>query len=277
MKKTTAFTRLIKSALLLVSVTGFILVQGCSDSNNPVVITPDPVNPTGYYTGSATVKESDDLTELLLDDLQVMINGTRFTAMSVSKVVLYDGTITDITDNDFTAEVTVYVNGQNPVVAAMTGTITEGSQIVGDITGAGAANGSFTLTYSPSNSDVASLAKLDNQGDVSAWAGRLNLNTNSNVVFQVDDVGSISSVSGIPTNGGDFAGCRFNGTFTPISNTNLYTANLTLFNCVNTAISNTNYTGLVTTEINVDPDDVLVLGFSNGEFSGSANFDLFPL
>ena len=73
---------------------------------------PVDANPEGFYdAGTASVKMSDDTTDLSFADLRAMVSGTRFMALSESQVLLYDGTITNITGNAFTATVNIYKDG----------------------------------------------------------------------------------------------------------------------------------------------------------------------
>lgn len=61
------------------------------------------------------------------------------------------------------------------------------------------------------------------------------------------------------------------GTIVPISNTALYQINMTLTRCDTTAV-NGNYTGLVTSRTQTDPDDRLVLTVTNGTSSMNGEF-----
>ena len=145
--------------LLLVLMSGQSLT-GCSSSSSstpaPIVPPPPPAvdaNPIGYYTGSAAITvTAGDLT-IDAPDLQAIVDADTFVVVSIAENLLYKGTITDITGNDYTATVRIYKDNYYIRSASVTGSITEQSTITGTITGTGDyANGSFNLTYSLLNS-----------------------------------------------------------------------------------------------------------------------------
>jgi len=71
--------------------------------------------------------------------------------MSTANKLLYDGTITNISGNDFTAEFIIFTDGENPMTATARGTITEGSKIEGTLIGSGAGSGTFSLLNGTNN------------------------------------------------------------------------------------------------------------------------------
>ena len=83
--------------------------------------------------------------------------------MGEAKGLLYYGTITNISGNDFTADFTVYTDGANPMAATASGTITEGSSISGTLTGSGMGSGTFSLLYANTNDQTAAMVR--------PWAG----------------------------------------------------------------------------------------------------------
>jgi len=112
----------------------------------------------GYYSNAGTASVDDGLGGTLgINDLQAMVTGTRIIMLSMDKELLYDGTITDITGDNFTADFTIYTAGENPVTATASGTITAGSSITGTLTGAGVGSGTFDLLYANTNNQVAAL------------------------------------------------------------------------------------------------------------------------
>ena len=216
-------------AALLLGVASIMGLQGCSSSGGDELVVVIDADPTGYYTGTADVKP-DSNTDLRVEDLQGMINGTRFMVMSVANTLLYDGTITDVTANDFTANVTIYKNGLVVSTTTLSGTITEGSQITGTITGTGAFNGTFTIVFAQSNSEVSAISKVENVPGM-VWSGQIQPAPDTPQQFTIDSVGNITDVDA-PT--GVFGGCTIIGasTISPIPNTRLYNVSLEFAFCI---------------------------------------------
>lgn len=255
------------SALIL-SFTAIFSLQGCSSSDDAVVVIED-ADPTGYYTGAADVKP-DSNTDLHIDDLQGMINGTRFMVMSIANTLLYDGTVTDVTVNDFTANVTIYKDGLVVSTTTMAGTITEGSQITGTIAGTDAFNGTFTLVFAQSNNEPSTISKVENTPGV-VWFSQVD--PVNGQMFEIDNAGNIINIDA-PT--GVFGGCTITGgsTITPIPNTRLYNVSLEFIGC---SASGPVYTGLATTKSVGGADDVLVFTYTDGTLGASADYTLFTL
>ena len=256
------------SALIL-SFTAIFSLQGCSSSGDDAVVVIEDADPTGYYTGAADVKDGGNL-DLHIDDLQGMINGTRFMVMSVANTLLYDGTVTDVTVNDFTANVTIYKDGLVVSTTTMTGAITEGSQITGTIAGTGAFNGTFTLVFAQSNSEQSAISKVENIPGV-VWYSQVD--PVNGQMFEIDNAGNITDVDA-PT--GVFGGCTITGasTISPIPNTRLYNVTLEFIGC---SASGSIYTGLATTKSVDSADDVLVFTYVDGTLGASADYTLFTL
>lgn len=147
------------------------------------------VIPTGYYSGSASLKSTADATDGSSDvpvgDLQGMINGNRMMLMSVTTKLLYDGTIT-VSGNTYSGTLNVYKsgrpitvnNGSGPeaMTVPVSGTLVGGLSIEGAFAAQGAGNGTFKLTYAPSNNELASFERItttynynDNKG--TWWGG----------------------------------------------------------------------------------------------------------
>ncbi len=258
------------SALFL-SFTAIIALQGCSSSGGDEFVVVD-ADPTGYYTGTADVKP-DSNTDLRVEDLQGMINGTRFMVMSVDNTLLYDGTITDVTANDFTANVTIYKDGLVVSTTTMTGTIAEGSQITGTIAGTGAFNGTFTIVFAQSNSEPSAISKVENiPGEV--WSGQIGPTTDQQ--FSIDGSGALIDISA-PTDG-VFIFCGLGigidtGTISAIANTRLFDVSLKLIECDDSNVDGS-YTGLATTK---GTDNILVFAYSDGTFAALADYTLVTL
>ena len=126
-----------------------LALQGCGSSESPVV----DASPAGYYTniGIASVDDGAGGT-ISVNDLQGIVNDDGvMMMMSTANKLLYDGTITNISGNDFTAEFIIFTDGENPMTATARGTITEGSKIEGTLIGSGAGSGTFSLLNGTNN------------------------------------------------------------------------------------------------------------------------------
>lgn len=261
------FPKLIKQTMIFSGLAMVVLLQGCfhSDDNPPAPI-PDAV-PTGYYnTGSLSV-DGGAITD---SSMQAMISGNRIMMLSMTHGLLYDGTMT-ITGNDFTADVTVYTNGKDPISATMTGTITEGSQITGGtLTGSGVGSGTFSLTYADSNNQLADVARVDNDGANASWAYDIyNVSAFSGLDFTVAQPTTLSDNSNPPAEGTFNACVISNGSISPVSDTAIYSISLDFGSCVdfpqvNTANTGT-YTGMSVSQ--TVADTTLVVAFSNGTYA----------
>jgi len=245
----------------------FLLISTLASCGGGGGSTPD-ADPTGYYTGGATVKDTDGTSDLSLTDLRGMINGNWVMIMSPTQAILYDATITSISGNDFTADVTIYYGmdaGSTtpppaPISTTLSGAITEGSQITGTIAGTGIGTGTFSLTYSFTNSDIANLANI-----AKTWTGAINNVPQLSSVFKFNIAGDGTVTVGFvdAADKGIFKGCEMTGTVSPIANTTIYSVNVTMKtnSCPETKYE-TDYTGFATTS---DTNhNTLVIQFSNG-------------
>jgi len=233
----------------------------------------DDANPMGYYTNTGTASVSDGASGTLdINDLQAMVNGNRIMMMSVDNKLLYKGTITDITGNNFTADFEIYTSGKDMMNATASGIITMGSSITGTLTGTGVGSGTFSLLYDETaSSTVADLARIENvEGVNTTWMALLD-----NAIFEqefiIDNQGGIThKFSGSP---GVFSSCDFNGTITPIVGSSLYEVAVTLTGCSQVGgVANGTYIGLATSRTDANTDDVLVFMVTNGTYSPSADF-----
>ena len=247
--------------LIFLILLGFVL-QGCGGGGGGGGSSA-AADPTGYYdvTGTANVKESDNTTDLMITDLQAMVSGNRIMIMSTANGLLYDGTITNITQNSFTADFVIYTDGKNPVAATASGTITEGSSITGTLTGTGAGNGTFSLVYALGNNQAADLGRIDN----SVWDG--DLAVGPNYTFSISSLGVLTSQGAAGYNVPIFDFCEINGTVMPINGTSLYSVTAALTNCGTPAVNGSTYTGFATSRTNAVVDDTLVFVLSNGTYS----------
>jgi hypothetical protein len=230
------------------------------------IVNDDNADPKGYYTGSATVKDPDDInTDLVLSDLKVLVSGNRMTMMSINGVIYYDAQITSVEGNDFTADVTIYLDmDQNitlaPVSSTMSGTITEGSRIEGTIAGTGAATGVFSADYDSMSDTPAGSSDIANK-----WDGYFNNRSNATLTFTLDASGSVSMDFGDQPLFGIFKTCLFSGSISPISSQGLFAVNLEMSDCIQANYTG-NYTGFAIPASLAD--DTLVLMFSNDVAAG---------
>jgi hypothetical protein len=242
------------------------------------ILNDDHADPSGYYnSGSATIKDpANAANDLVLSDLKAMVNGNRMLIMSQSTAIVYDATITAVTMNDFTADVTLYygmdgpynVATPAPITTTMSGTITEASQISGTIAGTGIGTGNLTLSYSLTNSNAADMTNV-----VGSWVGSINTLPQVAFDFQIVSTAGEIDVDVFDTpDKGIFESCQMTGSISPIANSTLYTLNVsfTTSTCAKTSYAG-DYTGLATTTDS--NNDTLVTTFSNGTVSFTAELN----
>lgn len=261
------WNRITRSLFTISLIITVLALQGCGGSSSETTPVTN-ANPTGYYdaTGTAGVKQTNDTTDLVISDLQGMVNGDRFIMMSTAAGLHYDGTITTISGNSFNANVIIYKDGQNPFSATIAGTITEGSQITGSLTGTGAGNGTFTLVYGQFNDVVSSLSSV--QTGIGEWRTSIG-GASDETLFYVNS--SVISDSGASADG-FFQGCKFSGTITPITNTSLYEVNFTFSACSPNTAANVNYVGLAANVDNNNDQLLLAATDANNLFSVNGLF-----
>jgi len=246
---------------------------------NVTVTVIDDANPMGYYTNTGTASVSDDASgTMVISDLQAMVNGSRIMMMSVANQLLYDGTITSISGNKFTADFTIYRQDDlgndgwplPPVSATASGIITAGSSITGTLTGSGVGSGTFSLIYALSNDQTAAIPRIENGLGNIAWAALIGT-AGSEQEFVIDQMGVIAhDLSSAP---GIFSSCDFNGSITPVIGSSLYEVAVTLTNCnAGGGLANGTYTGLATSRSDSTQDDTLVFAVTNGTYSPNADF-----
>jgi len=261
--------KLLAASPLILLVLIALVLQGCFlDDDDPAPVPVPDAMPTGYYdvTGTASLGGIPNIT-----DLQAIVNGNSIMMMSVANELLYDGTITSISGNDFTATFTIYDDGENPITATASGVITQGSSITGTLTGSGVGSGTFSLIYAISNNQVASLSRIENTTNAT-WGALVGGSTATAAFeFIIDAMGGM--VDDVNNVQGLFHPCQIAliSTISPIADTNLYEINAELVGCANTNVS-TNYTGLATTRTQSNADDTLVFMMTSGAYSFSSDF-----
>jgi len=261
--------------LLIFLVLFFLTITGCFHSSSDGWDIPGmpSANPTGYYNvqGTATVGDGSGGT-LVINDLQAMVNGNRFIAISDANGLVYDGTMTNINGNNFTAAVTVFQDGNETTTSTLTGMITEGARITGTLTGDGLGSGTIhELLYAVSNNEASDLSRVENNVN-ERWFDRVGGGT-IDFGFAIGMTGSITGT--ITTTDGVFSECTVgSGTISPITGTSLYTLSLTLSSC-NISSVNGDYSGLAsirTESTEIPTGDRLVLVVSNSNFSLQGEF-----
>jgi len=272
---------------LLLAAFVFPVLQSCGGGGGGG-LTAD-ADPSGYYdvTGTATVKAEDNSTDLAIRDLQAMVDGGGDRIMMMGTGLfngndarfLYDGTITSRSQDSFTADFTIYTtevvlasstDGQNPITATASGTITEGSSITGALVGSGAGNGTFSLTYAVSNNQAADISRIENGPGNGNWAATIG-GGSSGQEFIIDNIGVIthvgSSVDGI------FRDCEMDGEIISINESSLYNVTVTLTSCsASLGLPNGDYTGLAASRTEATADDTLVFAVTNGTYSPNGEF-----
>ena len=250
-----------------------LVLPGCfHDDDDPAPVPVPDANPAGYYdvTGTASVGGIPNIT-----DLQAIVNGSRIMMMSAANELLYDGSITSINGNDFTATFTIYDDGANPINATVSGMITQGSSITGTLSGSGVGSGTFSLTYATTNNEVASLSKIENTTNFSWGAMIGGATATAAFEFIIDAAGGMvddeNNVQGL------FHACQITSgfgasTISPIAGTNIYEINAELVGCSPNTSVNMEYIGLATTRTQTNADDTLVFMMTSGDHSFSSDF-----
>lgn len=208
MKLSTGVHSIYSAFISIVLVLG---MQACGGGGSAPAPLPDQ-DGSGIYSGTATVDVNTNIT-----DLRGMIYNNRFMFFSTSATphVLYDGTITSITSDNYTATVDVYENGElvpGKTGVTVTGKVRTATSITGTIGTAGTAgnhNGTFSLTYSNEYERAGTAARIEatgfNQATGTAF-GSLDLSatyafqTNLDFIARTEGVFSclISNVYSIP-------------------------------------------------------------------------------
>ena len=169
-----------------------------------------------------------DSGNVMLNDLRALSYGNRIIIFSISENLLFDGHITNITADDYTATFDVYETGaKTQSGVSVTGKVTTDSQITGTLNGTGAASGTFTLVFDSTYNTGATNSKIMKTGG--DWGTHL-LSTFSSLSDSIDDGIGFDDSSGPLTASGAFVddvgtdACSFEGPLAiPDSNLDLYT------------------------------------------------------
>jgi hypothetical protein len=259
--------------LLFAIFSALLLVAGCSHSDGGGGGVTD-ADPTGYYDaagGSASVKQDNDMDDLLITDLQALVQGNQIKMMSAIEGLLYDVNITSIEGDNYSGDVTIFKDGAKLSTATVSGMITKGSSITGTLSGIGAGNGTFELVFATSNSQASDLARIKEDApntNPTSWYGATP-GIVPELVYHLDSAGTIFTEQ--PTISIDiFAQCEISGIFSIVPNTSLYSVNVTLDQCATSEV-NGNYTGLAASR-SIDLASELVLAVSNSTHALYSNF-----
>ena len=265
--QTTRFTHLPMLLLALFA----LALQGCGDG---VRILPlSDADPAGYYINKGTASVDNGAGGTIdITDLQAMVDGNRIMMMSVANELLYDGTITNISGNNFTADFTIYTEGGlflGPTKATASGTITTGSSITGTLNGSGVGSGTFSLLYATTNNTVAALPRIENVVGINTnWQAKVGGSFAAQELI-IDNAGVLTEVDF--SGGGGFTGCELDGTLIPISGSSLYRVSVVLTGCGSSTRDGT-YTGLATSRTDATTDDTLVFAAADGRYSMDGDF-----
>lgn len=253
-------------ALRLTVLLAFPLLLACSDDDDDDPAAVVGVDGTGYYEGTA------EIDGVVVTDLQGLVDGKRFMIISVSQVLLYEGTMNFSTPNEFQATAAVYQNGERFGSTSVSATLSKGASLQGTLNGSGIAGGNFTLTWADSNNVAADLADLvtNTANHLSAWTGPFDEGT---AKYKLDIDASGTMVNDDEAIDGTFKSCSVNtGSISPIGGTALFRFSFSFDDsCDDPLLDNTSHTGLAT-HLNTGTG-VLVFTFSNGSYAGVSNLD----
>jgi len=251
-----------------------LVLQGCfHDDDDPAPAPVPDATPAGYYLDKGEAFLSDGGSGTIdISDLQAMVHGNRIMMMSAKEELLYDGTITDITGDEFTADFTIYYQGEKPTEssATVTGQIIEGSSITGTLNGSGFGSGSFSLLYASTNSEVAAISRIENVTDNTGWIGIIG-DSGTEQEFAIDNGGILLTTRNAAV--GIFDSCDFVGTITPITGSSLYRVSVNLSGCIGD-VADGDYTGFAASRTQMNADDRLVFAVSDGRYSPNTDFIL---
>lgn len=160
------------------------------DDDVVVIVTPDQEASGLYKDGIADL----DGSALMLNDLRGFVHEGRVIIFSATSNLLFDGTVTAITGDEYTATVDVYENGiKTQTAVAVTGMVTSQSQISGTISGTGNASGTFTLTFDLAYDRGATADRIDTEITSAPWGGPVKM---SIVGVDTDNFDTFSNATG---------------------------------------------------------------------------------
>ena len=260
--------------VLMAFISGFTL-QGCGGGGSSPVALPNQDASGLFKSGTAELNSG----AVLLDDLRAFVYQGRIMMFSVAGHILYDGQITSITSDDYTATVDVYelgVKTQSGVV--ITGKVTSQAQITGTVAGTGSYSGTFTLTFDTAYKTAVPLPTTANNlpdewdGDLVSEFSRVGEAVKDNAVL-LDD-GTNKTIGGTVLNDtGD--SCEFEGIVTPALNKNIYIYTLqfpssSVFNiasCKNKLTEDSDFTGFAAVLSETATNNELLMAFTSGNQS----------
>ena len=227
---------------------------------------------------------------VMLNDLRALSYGNRIIIFSLSGNLLFDGQITNITVDDYTATFDVYDAGaiaQSGV--SVTGKVTTASQITGTLNGTGVASGTFTLVFDSTYNTGASNSRIippinSDWGTNLLTTFSLASDTNFQDNLGMIDTGGALSVNGPIANDAATTGCSLEGPMAiPDSNLDLYTVendfpsslspNSTICPFVDPAVK---FTGFAAVLSESAPDNDLLYAVTNGDYAIFGKLSITP-
>lgn len=278
-------TRILKTAALLTVVLLLSACGGGGDGGNPDDDGGDNTNPpvtnqnaNGIFTGTANINGGGTS----VNDLKGIIHNNRFMVFSTTHHILYDGTISSISGDSYTATMRVYLDGEEiQSDVAVTGIVNTSSSITGEMKGTAIADGSFELVFQDIYNRGATLDKIvagERQREGSVFIFKSNHSTDGFVVKDNNSM-DVSFQSGTTTP--ETSVCSFEGeALIPDPNINVYT--ITQINNANIEINcseltgTPNMTGFAVSVDGIDPDDTIWYVTSNSTHSIFAILTIIP-
>jgi len=176
------------------ALTSLILLQGCQDDDDPVLVIPpgDQVASGLYKDGTASL----DGGATTASDFIGFVHDNRLMAFSVTSQILIDGTLSIPTGNDFTGSVDVYANGQIfQADVSATGLVTTGSSLSVDLAGTGIASGNITLSFDSLYNRGASFSTIESSlTDITLppWVGsHYGFESHDSFTLSIDNTGVV--------------------------------------------------------------------------------------
>lgn len=238
-------------------------MQACGSGGGAPAPLPDQ-DGSGIYSGTATVDVSTEIT-----DLKGIIYNNRIMVFSILTDVVYDGTITSITSDDYTATVDVYENGAiSQTGVTVTGKVITANTISGTIGTSGTAgnhNGTFSLTFD----------SIYNRGATPERIEAIGFNQWSGIMYDVQDSNtriSTSTTLSFTSTGLDAINCDIIDVYSiPSSTVNIYEfTNMEVVNGASCPYLGTGFSGFSSVVDSAPPtltDDVLWIVYTNGTHS----------
>lgn len=215
------------------------LLAGCGGGGGGSGATTPVTNadPTGYYSvsGTATVEDNSSGT-VNITDMEAMASNNHIIMISAQNGFQYDVSITNITGNSFTGNVTIFYTPsttQFKRTSTISGTITQGSSITGNIAGPGLGSGNFDLLYSNQTNQLSSTT--------TGWGTHFG---GSSTYYNILIANATDITTQTTTNDGLFASCIMNGKASYSNSGSLYSVTLTMSSCATPSIDG-NYTGFL--------------------------------